>query len=761
MGTGEAASAVPAPPASSVQETSATAGSQVEAPTTNAAAATGDTPGTEAKWKHLRALRLMSPVAVACTPNGITARKTDSSGAIARAPAGKGGVPRRAPVWRRSAPGAQTRGRRDNFRCLDGVSYKNFFYEHEYISTFGVGTVGLFADKETLHLRASCPATRELSSAPHHRSVRNEDGRQRPAEQLAATVPSPSEGTQTKLAARSNYTSASYTTPAMDNAIIWGRREESYQNWRRENLTGSTYYRLSRLPDVREGPGARANGGDLSPCRADNTAALHTDEERERIARLRLRAIQAERKARSNAREQERATYEEEVLLLRMRKLCGEGVDLPDSYLRATYPDPSTLTGYAEAVSQNGKGRPYRSPHRSEAASGYLKNPRRIVRDHALAVQQHRQSAREVQLVREAQHLEESEHQRRQYTAELSDSQSQQREYLACWMDGRSRLSRAREAERHARHDAETRSAAQCNRTLRTRDRELYALYAAQEAAADAARQQDLRVRVVGRPLSLEGSPGGQRFAPKTQPLLAAAAQHDADDTPRDSKRSSPGAAASARFDNSSPHSVIPMLPVVPRQTAAVCPTAAAARPITPVPPPSHEAGPTSRNFFNEVKEWAQSFPSPNTIPANGADAAFRRLWRAELVEARLHSNREAVQRQREAVLRRVQEAREKTFEENWKHAEKERHEKRELAMRRADNTLADIEAATDLRLGLLEEAHRMQQSRMVQAAERHDETQLQRQQSKKREEVLRSLEAEGLNQLRIMVSSASGTHRS
>ena len=167
-------------------------------------------------------------------------------------------------------------------------------------------------------------------------------------------------------------------------------------------------------------------------------------------------------------------------------------------------------------------------------------------------------------------------------------------------------------------------------------------------------------------------------------------------------------------------------------------------RPVTP----SQLVGPTSTNFFNEVKLWTREFPSPNTVPMNAAEASHRHAWKAELDEAQLQFNRATTQRQRELYQRHLLEAREKTQEANWTLAEQERQ---------ADQAQADLLAATAMRVVVQDEAQRAQLERQVHMGERHDEAQRQRAQSKQREKVLRSLEAEELQQLRLAVS-AHGT---
>nr|VDZ43590.1 hypothetical_protein_conserved [Leishmania donovani] len=555
---------------------------------------------------------------------------------------------------------------------------------------------------------------------------------------------------------------------AMNGITAWEKRQEEYQQWRRENLKRSTYYRLSRPLDALGGTETETEENGILPCLYNAYApVLFSSEERHRMERLRLRALEAERTARSTARAHEQAAYEKEVLLQRSRKLHGEAVDLPDSYLRTTYPDPSTFTGYAEPATGDDKGRIYPAPHASKAASGYLANPKLIVKDHHRAMQQHRVARQQARLNQEAQRLEAAERQRRDIAAQLTDCQLQEAAYLASWMEGRPRVCRARETERHARQEAEQRAVDEWNRAAQTREREVYALYTSQEAAAAASHRQELRARVVApRPCSRKGISGGHRPEQEVQSLPAAPDAEHNGAAARVPSPLSTGVPDSSGVVDCLPQAAAPPLSMVPSQAPeeklarAARPLTPTVRPETPALPPSQVVGPTSTNFFNEVKQWTREFPSPNTVPVNGSDAAYRRAWKAELEEAQLRFNRETTQRQREDIARRVQEARERALEGSWQQAEQKRHEKRELAARRADHTQADVEAATAVRLEVWLESHRAQQQRMVQAAERYNETQFLRQQSKQREMVLRSLEEEELQQLRMMVSSASAANR-
>ncbi|CBZ25290.1 conserved hypothetical protein [Leishmania mexicana MHOM/GT/2001/U1103] len=554
---------------------------------------------------------------------------------------------------------------------------------------------------------------------------------------------------------------------AVNGITAWEKRQEEYRHWRRENLKGSTYYRFSRPLNTLGGAETEAEENDALPSLYNAYApVLCSSEERHRIERRRLRAIEAERTARSTARAHEQAAYEDEVLLQRTRKLRGEAVDLPDSYLRAAYPDPSTFTGYAELVTGDDKGRSYPTPHASKAASGYLANPKLVVKDHHRAMQQYLVARQQARLNQEAQRLEAAERQRRDIEAQLTDCQLQEAAYLASWMEGRPRVCRARETERHARQEAEQRALDEWSRAAQTRERAAYALYASHEAAAATAHQQELRARAVApRPYNRKGISGSHRPEQEVQPLPATSAAEYNRAAARVPSPPPTGVSDSSGTVGCPPQAAAPPLPMVPSQAPeklarAARPVTPAVRPETPALPPSQVVGPTSTNFFNEVKQWTRDFPSPNAVPVNGSDAAYRRAWKAELEEGQLRFNREMTQRQREDIARRVQEAREKMFEGSWQQAEQKRHEKRELAARRADHTQAEVEAATAVRLEVRLESHRAQQQRMMQAAERYNETQFLRQQSKQREMVLRSVEEEELQQLRMMASSASAANR-
>nr|CAJ2470241.1 unnamed protein product [Leishmania braziliensis] len=665
--------------------------------------------------------------------------------------------------------------RRDNFSGVDGVSYENFFFRSEDTAVFGVGTVGLFASTAKPVTGASRTTTRGSPPSAHHHRTHGNRG-QRSAPQSLCVPPScrasallTSNGAGAVGTAPCYYTPACYTSPAVDGVTAWKQRQENYQKWRRENLKASTYYRLSKPSGARGGAGTAADASDSAAPLHDINGAptLCLSEERRRIERLRLRGLQAERTARSTARVHEQATYEEEVLLQRLRKLRGEAVDLPDCYLRATYPDPSTLTGYAERVAGDNQNRTYPAPHRSKAASGYLANPQRVVKDHHSAMQLHRVAMQQARLDREEQHLEAAERQRCDIAAQLTERQLWEAAYLASWMEGRPRLSRAREAERHARQEAEQRTLDQLNRTTQMHEREVYALYASQEAAVTAVHQKELRAQVVApRLYSRRGISGGHSLDQEVQPLPATTAAQPNGAAARVSSPLSSGAPHSPGTASIPPQAAASPVPMVPLQALgkksapAVRPVTPAVRPATPALPPSQVVGPTSTNFFNEVKQWSREFPSPNVIPVNGADAAYRRAWKAELDEAQLRFNREMTQRQRKDITRGVQEACAKVLDWSGQRAKQGRDERRELAMRRANHTQADVEAATAVRLELQEEVHRAQQKRMVQATERHSETQFLRQQLKQREMVLRSLYAEELQQLRMTVSSASAANR-
>ncbi|TPP41000.1 hypothetical protein CGC20_36755 [Leishmania donovani] len=690
----------------------------------------GAAPAAVAKAREQTCLEHLSPIRFTSPEPSTSARKGSSCrgrGGAAGAPgrvSGRRGSPQHLPVLRRRTPGAAIRHRRRHFSGGGGVSCKNFFFQSEGAATFGIGTVGLFAStaKPVFGPRA---AKRGLSLSVHQRRTHGERG-QRSVSQPAVlpscrAAPPPTSGAAGAASAvPCYYTPACYMSRAMNGITAWEKRQEEYQQWRRENLKRSTYYRLSRPLDALGGTETETEENGILPCLYNAYAPLH-----------------------------------------------GEAVDLPDSYLRTTYPDPSTFTGYAEPATGDDKGRIYPAPHASKAASGYLANPKLIVKDHHRAMQQHRVARQQARLNQEAQRLEAAERQRRDIAAQLTDCQLQEAAYLASWMEGRPRVCRARETERHARQEAEQRAVDEWNRAAQTREREVYALYTSQEAAAAASHRQELRARVVApRPCSRKGISGGHRPEQEVQSLPAAPDAEHNGAAARVPSPLSTGVPDSSGVVDCLPQAAAPPLSMVPSQAPeeklarAARPLTPTVRPETPALPPSQVVGPTSTNFFNEVKQWTREFPSPNTVPVNGSDAAYRRAWKAELEEAQLRFNRETTQRQREDIARRVQEARERALEGSWQQAEQKRHEKRELAARRADHTQADVEAATAVRLEVWLESHRAQQQRMVQAAERYNETQFLRQQSKQREMVLRSLEEEELQQLRMMVSSASAANR-
>ncbi|KAG5504255.1 hypothetical protein JIQ42_06087 [Leishmania sp. Namibia] len=758
-----AVAAEPAMLASPAPELSSVLRLPVTASGTGGATIPGAKAGGQTSTEHMSPIHLTSlaPNPLATNRSGFRSHG-DASGASARAPGSREPL-KHSSASRRLAPGAMSVHRRSHFSGYDGVNYENFFFFNEDGATFGIGTVGLFAATAKPVAGAPCTTRRGLWSSAHRRRAAGER-RQRSASQLPPALPSCKASPYPALGAAGAastapcyYTPACYTSPAVDGVTAWEQRQEEYQNWRCENLIGSTYYRLSNPSDaeVCSWRGTEANEGVPSLHNVADAPVLYSAEEIRRIERLRLRGLQAERTARSTTRAHRQAAYEEEVLVQRVRKLRGEAVDLPDSYLRATYPDPSTLTGYAELVAEDAKDRTYPGPHRSKAASGYLANPQRVVKDHHRAMQHHLVAMQQARIDREAKRLKAAERQRRDTAAQLTDCQLRQAAYLASWMEDRPRVRRAREAEGRVLN--------QWNAAAQTREREMRALYTSQESAAVTTCQQEPRARgSAAQSNSRKSIPEGtcldqevQPFSSTTAAEYCGAAARSSSDVP------DPSGAASIPSQ-----AAVPLVRVVARQAAgeksppAARPVTPILRPVTPALPPSQLVGPTSTNFFNEVKQWAREFSSPNTVPTNGADIAYRRAWRAELQEAQHLFNRDATQRQRVDIARRVQEAREKAFEGHWRQAERERHAKRELAMRRADHTQTDVETASAIRLELHEEAHRAQQQRLVQAAERYTETQFLRQQSKQREMVLRSLEAAELQQLRVKVSSALAANR-
>ncbi|KAG5482038.1 hypothetical protein LSCM1_05753 [Leishmania martiniquensis] len=764
--TPSAAAAEPAVPASSALEPTLAEQLPVTAAGTDAAATSSVKEGPHASSERVSSVRYKSRASTPPTANRNGFRgHGDANGASARAPGHRESLKHLA-TSRRAPPGTMPVRRRNHFSGCDGVSYENFFFHSEDVATFGIGTVGLFATTAKPVTGAPHTASQDVCASAHRRRIAGE-GRHRSAPQLPPALPScrgshhPTLGAAGVASTAScYYTPACYASPAVDGVKAWEQRQEDYRNWRCENLLGSTYYRLSNPFDAGGGTGrgAEANDGESSLHDVTGAPALYSAEEIRRIERLRLRGLQAERTARSTARAREHEVYEGEVLLQRVRKLRGEAVDLPDSYLRATYPDPFTLTGYAELETEHAKGRTYPGPYRSKAASGYLASPKRVVHDHHRAMQHHRVAMRQARLDREARRLKAAECQRRDAAAQLTKCRLQQEAYLASWMEGHPRGCCAREVEQRVSNH--------WNGVTQTREREVGALYTSQEAAAATARQQELRARAGAAPSnSSKGISGGYCLEQEVwlSPSMAAAEYCGAAAQSPHSPSRVPGSSEDASLPPraaASPVTVVASQAAGEKSPPVARPVTPTLRPVTPTLPPSQVVGPTSTNFCNEVKQWSREFSSPNTVPANGADTAYRRAWRAALSEAQLRFSRDAAQRQRGETVRRVQEAREKAFEGKWKHAERERQEKRELAMRRADHTHADIEAASAIRLEVHEEAHHAQQQRMVQEAERYTETQFLRQQSKQREMVLRSLEATELQQLRVKVSSASGVNR-
>ncbi|GET87469.1 hypothetical protein, conserved [Leishmania tarentolae] len=758
--------------ASTAPESSLIAPVQGAAPHSISESAAGVKAGVRTDCEHPRATRFMSPELSTPTKKGSNCRsRSGATGASARVSGCRESL-RHLSALRRWKPGSGIRHRRRHFSGGGGASCKNF-YRDEDIATFGIGTVGLFAS-------TAKPVTdphagkRKLLSSAHHRRAHGECGHRTVSHPTVLPscrtgAPPTSGAADTASAQPCYYTPACYMSRSVNGIMTWEKRQEEYQNWRRENLKRSTYYRFSRpLEAPRDAQTSADNDDDsVSSLYNDDVLALCSSEERYRMECLRLRALEAERKARSNAREQAQAMHEKKVLHQRTRKLRGEAVELPDSYLRFTYPDPSTITGYAELAVEGDEDSTYLGPHTSKVGGGYLANPERVVKDHHRAMQQRRLSRQQERLNREAQRLEAAERQRHDMAAQLAENQLQEAAYVASWMEGRPRICRARERERHARQEVERCALDEWNRAAQRREREAYSLYASQEEAAATAHQLELRARVLApRPYSRKGILGGHRLEQEVQPLPATSAAQYKGDAEGMPGQLSTGAPDFSDTVGCPPHAAAPPPSIVPSQ-APEEKSKRAARPVTATVyletltlPPSQVVGPTSTNFFNEVKQWMREFPSPNTVPLNGSDAAYRRAWKAELEEAQLRFNREATQRQREDIVRRVQEAREKAFEGSWDQAEQKRHEKRDLAARRAGHTQSDVEAATAVRLEVRLEAHRAQQQRMVQAAERHNETQFLRQQSKQREVLLRSLEAEELQKLRTMVSSTSEANR-
>ena len=675
----------------------------------------------------------------------------------------------------------------NNFSKSSAIRCANYFFHNEDLASFGVGTVGLYAVK-TATTTANAAATGAAAAVASPMLSRKGAG-------TAAAVSRGDDDAHSGLhngrfhhgqdmpaASRRYQPFAGDVFSTSDvlsllaprtGASLWARREADYQQWKGRYLASSSYGRFSLRAGLRKAPNANSqttnnnnddnsdNNGTGFAMTVPDDGGSHLDlpvlwssEGRMRLEQRRLRALEAERAAKTAALTQSQKTYDARVLRLRSRKLKGEAVDLPDAYLRETYPDPSAPKGYTIPFAS----RPAAHGKADENSDDDAIDARRVVKDHARARQLHRLELQQRHLTEEARRQDAAGKQRQQIGKQLEERRALDTEFRVAWMEGRPRISRSRETQRHGDEEAAKRSAAQWNHTQRDHERELYARYAMADSAETTARQRELRERVLTRPHCHTGQASPQGTT--------------AGDTERDKRglRSSSrleGGAAGSRATSPLPPSLPP-----PSASSAVAQAASApsslpataskndrandmseVRPVTP----SQLVGPTSTNFFNEVKLWTREFPSPNTVPMNAAEASHRHAWKAELDEAQLQFNRATTQRQRELYQRHLLEAREKTQEANWTLAEQERQERKVFASRRADQAQADLLAATAMRVVVQDEAQRAQLERQVHMGERHDEAQRQRAQSKQREKVLRSLEAEELQQLRLAVS-AHGT---
>jgi hypothetical protein len=648
------------------------------------------------------------------------------------------------------------------------VSCANYFFYKEDVVSFGVGTVGLYAAKTTPAAAATTttgPATgvaaapsniwKDTTTALAGAQVSRADREERGDTAAARRYQAPADRDNFLVPRRS--------------AAIWEAREADYRQWKRQHLACSSFGRLSQRVDA----GRNSNGAADVHHRTDkqhhnqrdsgsngrfaltvpgpgtylNLPELWSREERMRLEQRRLRALEAERAAKAAAQLQSNKDHEQRVLQRRSRKLKGEALDLPDAYLRATYPDP---------IAPN-KGNTRGASSQEDADEV---DPQRVVKDHVRARQLHLVDLQNRHVIEEIRRQGEAEKQRQAIAKQLEERRNEEAEFRAAWMEGRPRISRSRETRRHDAAEAEKRAAAQLNHSMQAQMRELYAHYAMADSTETTARQQELRKWVLTRVRSRRG-----QGADATTTTSRSSSRNKKDDeqggvptsgrlgSKPTSRAASPPTTVAARAA-ASPSQRLTPTPPLPTTAAAPARSEedhhADARPVTP----SQLVGPTSTNFFNEVKQWMQSFPSPNAVPPNAAEAAHRRAWKAGLDEAQLQFNRESTQRQRSDYPRRIIEAREKTQEAHWMQAEDERHEKKTFATRRADHAQADLLAATAMRVSVQSDEQRAQLQRQARAAEKHNEVQQQRLQSKHREEVMRRLEAEEQEQLRLVVSA-------
>ncbi|KPA77950.1 hypothetical protein ABB37_06721 [Leptomonas pyrrhocoris] len=657
----------------------------------------------------------------------------------------------------------------NNFSKNSDISCANFFFHGEDTTSFGVGTVGLYAVKAAATTTTTAAAAAAAAAAANTAAPASSGRKVQGMEDMSLTDFRDSanvHGQYTSPTLR-RYQAATNDHPRINNggnflsaksgAAVWDEREENYRQWKRRHLASSSYAQFSQLPTRNAAESDKDNDdGQHQRMFAMTVPAtggyydfpeLYSREAQMQLEKQRWRALEAERAAKAAAQAESKEKHAAHVLHYRARKLKGEAVDLPDAYLRATYPDPTSLSGYTipSTARRTGPG--------SDDEEDVL-DPQRVVKDHVRARQLHRMEQQQRHFTEEARRQDAAEKQRQTVSRQLEERQTDQRVALATWMSDRPRISRSRERQRHSEEDAEKRRAAQLNHSLRTQARELYACYAMEETAETTARQQELRKRVLTRLRSRRGQP------PRADGQSSVHSNEQKETAPADGHL---GAAATSRPSSpaTSTSTTTATMPPIPAQVTAATATAVTqkekdshdVRPVTPTPP-SQLVGPTSTNFFNEVKLWTQEFPSPNTAPVNAAEAQTRRAWKAELDEAHLQFNRETAQQQRELYPRRTLEARAKAREANWTRAERGRGERKMFAAKRADHTQTDLLSATAIRMELQEEAQLAQQQRQAQASERRDEVQFQRQLSKHREGVIHKLEAAELEQLRLVVSA-------
>ncbi|KPI84967.1 hypothetical protein ABL78_5982 [Leptomonas seymouri] len=650
----------------------------------------------------------------------------------------------------------------NNFDKRSDINCTNFFFHNEVTPTSGVGTVGLYAAKTAPLTAATMTANTFTSPLSGRRGfgATAAGGAEVAAHTgLNGDVNLHDPGMSAALRRyQSPIDHISSTFLPMINTAAWEEREEDYRQWKRRNLACSSYARLSTRAAMKTGRGpAATEESDRNEQNHDMAFAMTVpgpggyldlpvlwSKGQMKLEQRRLRALAAERATKAAVRAKSRRKHDARVLQHRSRKLKGEAMDMPDAYFRATYPDPTAPKGYIIPASAIHAG--------SESDDEDEVIPKQITKDHAKACQQHRVDMREQRLHNEACLQVEVEKQRQAMKKQLEERQADDEAFRASWMLDRPHISRSRENQRHSAEEAERRAAAQWNHSMRAQERGIYALYALEESAKTSARQKELRRRVLSR---MRRHRGYQSNSSHSNPSsdgpdsrVPNRGRHDAKvgDGPSPPQNAGSPIAAPVARSPASPSQVTEVVAKGEREANDARPASAA--------PPSQLVGPTSTNFFNEVKLWTQEFSSPNTVPVNAADTLHRRLWKAELDEAQLRFNRDATLQQRELYPRRILEAREKAHEANWTQAEHERKIKKIFADKRADHAQADMQIAAALRSEIQEEAQRAQHQRRTQVEELHDRVQLQRQQSKQREEVLREFEAEEREYLRLIVSA-------